>query len=156
MLRVTLDKKAVYQNVSALSEYLKVFGCDFSVVTKSLKLDRTVLTEIGLPHLMMFDTKEENIQVLREFGADITVNSHQYSGHKAEKRVIISDLESLKKDFGNRTLLLNFELGDKREGIELNKLEETINILKDIGVKSVEIMSNIGCLYRDKPDKNYF
>ena len=157
MLQVLLDKGKVTHNFETTRRHLKRHDCHLTVVTKVFCLTPDILAGLPIPQgIEIYDTKTENIETLQRAGHTLMVDAKDFTGHAAERSVIVSDFSELPRIQPNREIVLNFDCGDGRGGFPPQRLDELIRLLNTIGRQNIRVMSNIGCLKANGPSARYF
>lgn len=102
------------------------------LVTKTKAMHGGLLSEEELIRLSEYETVEEIITFLREYGSYAPIyQSHEEIAHRAQVEAVIDD--SLYSDYGK---LYRFANGQQRRGLEIIFLRYEINVLKNC-LKSV-------------------
>lgn len=97
------------------------------LVTKTRAMHGGLLSEEELIRLSEYETVEEFIAFLREYGSYAPIyQSHEEIAHRAQVEAVIDD--SLYSDYGK---LYRFANGQQRKGLEIIFLRYEINVLKN-------------------------
>lgn len=97
------------------------------LVTKTRAMQGGLLSEEALTRLSEYETVEDIIAFLREYGSYAPIyQSHEEIAHRAQVEAVIMD--SLYADYGK---LYRFAGGAQRQGLEIMFLRYEINELKD-------------------------
>lgn len=97
------------------------------LVTKTKAMHGGLLSGEELIRLSEYETVEEIITFLREYGSYAPIyQSHEEIAHRAQVEAVIGD--SLYSDYGK---LYRFANGQQRKGLEIIFLRYEINVLKD-------------------------
>lgn len=156
MLNLCLTQKSIAHNINEVQNYLNDYDTQLSLVTKVLNLTPRLIEDLQLPNVFIYDSKPKNLEVLRGKHLSLQVDAVNYSGSPHEKRIIVSSLHGLTGSIPTDSLVMNFDLGDGKEGITISEIDKLTSTLKERNVPSVAIMSNVGCLKTKKPTRKYF
>ena len=157
MMGIFLKLDKINENIDRVAADVK----ELVIVTKCLNLTNELIEGLNLGNHYIYDTRLDNLKLLRKSNKKLLFHYPHYKIVGDEtSRVIVSDkneLEGATKD-NVKTIYLNFDFGDKRDGFYPHQKEEILNYLRSLNLKNrkLVLMGNIGCFESKKPNKKYF
>lgn len=171
MSKLIIDKQKLFQNISALNEYLAQKNIKWTLVTKLLSGNKVVLEEILNKPLIkklnsIGDSRITNLKIIKKINPKIVTMYIKPPAMKYAKTIIKyadislnTSLKTIKKlneeaKLQNKIhkIIIMIELGELREGvIKENLLDFYSQCFNLSNINVIGIGANLGCMYGVEP-----